>query len=260
MKKNVFLIIITVLTVICIIGGTFHHFGVFRKDSLNLTSSIKRGFKNGGLHFNFSHLDDEDEEIEDFDFDDDDPKSFDSEAISEFKELDVKMHVGGLKIERGNKWEIKSKYSRSYLKPAYDLKNGKLSISQPDFKRSRIGNQSARIVITVPFGTKIEKLSANIDVGAIELSGFDIGTGSIDTDVGAIAVSNVNFKDLDLDSDVGAVSIELVEPVENYDISIKSDVGGIVVDGKNVRRSYSQKGGKDKRLRINTDVGGIEVK
>ena len=57
MKKNVFLIIITVLTVICIIGGTFHHFGVFRKDSLNLTSSIKRGFKNGGLHFDFSLLD-----------------------------------------------------------------------------------------------------------------------------------------------------------------------------------------------------------
>jgi len=256
MKKNIFLIIITLVTVLCIVIGAFHHIGIPRKSVSSISSSIKRGLGSGNFKFDF---DDDEEEIEDFDFENDDPKSFDSETISEFKELEVKMKVGGLKIERGNKWEIKSKYTYKYLKPAYTLKNGKLSITQPNYKNQRVGNKSCRIVITVPFGTVLENLSLNMDVGAVDLSGFDIKKGSIDTDVGAISISNVNFNDLDLDSDVGAVAIELVEPVENYDININSDLGGITVDGKNVKHRYSQKGDMDKRLRINTDVGGVEV-
>lgn len=263
MKKNVFLIIITLITVLCIIVGSTHHLGISRKGYNSLSSSIRRGLSRSGLHFHFGDNDDDDfddDEIRDFDFDDDDPKSFDTETISEFKELDVNLKVGGITIERGNKWELRSKYSYDYLKPVYTLKNGKLSISQPGYKNQKLGTKTCRIVVTVPFGTELDKLNMNMDVGAVELSGFDIKKGSIDTDVGAIEISNVNFNDLDLDSDVGAVSIELVEPIENYDISINSDLGGIVVDGRNVKRRYSQKGDKDKRLRINTDVGGVEVK
>ena len=258
MKKNVFLIIITLITVFCIIVGSVHHLGVSRKSYNSVASSIRRGLSRGGLHFNFS--DDDFDEDEDYDEDDEDSKSFDTETISEFDELEVKLKVGGLKIERGNKWEIQARYAHSYLKPEYTLKNGKLKIVQPGIKNQHLNNKGCNVVIVVPFGTEIDKLNVKMDVGAVELSGFDIKSGSIDTDVGAIAISNVNFNDLDLDSDVGAVSVELVEPVEKYDININSDLGGIVIDGKNVKRRYSQKGDKDKRLRINTDVGGIEVK
>ena len=255
MKKNIFLIIITVITVMCIIIGTSHHLGLSRKGFSSVSQSIKRGLRSGRLPF-----DSDEEELEDFDFDNEDPKSFDAENIREFSELDVNIRVGSLTIERGNKWEIKSKYSYSFLKPVYTLKNGKLSITQPGYKKQHLNNKKCNIVITVPFGTKLDKLSIKLDVGAVELSGFDIIKGSIDTDVGAIAVNNVNFDELDLDSDVGAVSIELLEPAENYDVNINSDLGAIVVNGKNVRHRYVKKGSNNKRLRINTDVGGIEVK
>ena len=199
-------------------------------------------------------------DLDDFDFESDDPKSFDTATIGEFSELDVNLRVGGIKIERGNKWEIQAKYSKEYLKPSYTLKNRRLSISQPGYKNKNVGNNKCNIVITVPFGTELDKLSMSIDVGAVELSGFDIKKGSIDTDVGAIEIKNVGFEDFDLDSDVGAISIELVEPLETYNITVNSDLGGIVVDEKNVRRHYSQKGTSNKKLRIDTDVGGIEIK
>lgn len=258
MKRNIFLIIVTLLTVLCIIAGTRRHLGVSRKGFSSVTSSIRKGLRSGKLNFDFDKYEDLDEN--DFDSEDYDSKSFDTETISEFDELDVSLNVGGLKIERGNKWEIKSKYEFSFLKPVYSLKNGKLTITQPGYKKNHFTNKGCNVVITVPFGTELEKVSIKMDVGAVEISGLDIKKGSIDTDVGAIAISNVNFNDLDLDSDVGAVSIELVEPVEKYDINVNSDLGGIVVDGKKVKRRYSQKGDKNKRLRINTDVGGIEVK
>ena len=258
MKKNLFLIIITLITVLCIIIGASRHLGVPRKSYSSLASSIRKGFRSGRLHFNFN--DDDEDEMEDFDFDDEDPKSFDSEVISEFKELEINLKVGSLKIERGSKWEIQSKYSYSYLKPEYTLKNGKLVITQSGYKNQHVGNKNCNVVITVPFGTELDKVDIKMNVGAVELNGFDIKKGSIDTDVGAISIANVGFNDLDLDSDVGAVSIELLEPVENYTINVNSDLGGIVIDNKNVKRRYSQKGSKDKQLRINTDVGGIEVK
>ena len=258
MKKNLFLIIITLITVLCIIIGASRHLGVPRKSYSSLASSIRKGFRSGRLHFNFN--DDDEDEMEDFDFDDEDPKSFDSEVISEFKELEINLKVGSLKIERGSKWEIQSKYAYSYLKPEYTLKNEKLVITQSGYKNQHVGNKNCNVVITVPFGTELDKVDIKMNVGAVELNGFDIKKGSVDTDVGAISISNVDFKDLDLDSDVGAVSIELVEPVETYNINVNSDLGGIEINGRSEKRRYSQKGTKDKKLRIDTDVGGIEVK
>lgn len=261
MKKNIFLIVLTVVTIFCIIVGTTHHLGISRKSYSSVASSIRNSLRHGTFRFH-SNDDDEDfdDDFEDFDFESDDPKSFDTETISKFSELDVDLHVGGIKIERGNKWEIQAKYSKSFLKPVFTLKNERLSISQPGYRNKNVGNNKCNIVITVPFGTVLEKLSMDIDVGAVELSGFDIKKGSIDTDVGAISISGVDFNDLELDSDVGAVSIELVEPVEAYNITVNSDLGGIVIDEKNVKRHYSQKGTGNKKLRIDTDVGGIEIK
>ena len=76
MKKNLFLIIITLITVLCIIIGASRHLGVPRKSYSSLASSLRKGFRSGRFHFNFN--DDDEDEMEDFDFDDEDPKSFDS--------------------------------------------------------------------------------------------------------------------------------------------------------------------------------------
>ena len=260
MKKNIFLIVLKVITIFCIVFGTFHHLGISRKGYSSVASSIRNGLRSGNFHFDNNYDDYDDDDLESFDFENDDPKSFDTATIGEFNELDVNLKVGGIKIERGNKWEIKTKYSKEILKPYYTLKNGRLSISQPGYRNKSVGSNNCNIVITVPFGTELDKLSMNINVGAVELSGFDIKKGSIDTDVGAIEINNVGFDDLDLDSDVGAISVELVESLETYNITVNSDLGGVVIGEKNVKRHYSQKGTSNKKLRIDTDVGGIEVK
>ena len=148
MKKNVFLIVLAFVTIFCIVFGTFHHLGISRKGYSSVASSIRNGLRHGRLNFHFYDYDDEDEDL---DFDSYDPKSFDAETISEFKELDVKLSVGALKIERGNNWEIKSNYSKEYLKPSYTLKNGKLSIYQTAYRNKNGTNNKCNIVITVPF-------------------------------------------------------------------------------------------------------------
>ena len=254
MKRNIYLIILTVITIICIIAGGVFHVAVHEKDFNSISSSIKEGMRRGDFDS------DADQAWDDFDFDDSDSKAFDSEVIGEFTELNLHLKVGALKIERGNKWEIKSRYSQKKLKPLYSLKNKKLSISQPYYKNNVLANKNCRVIITVPFGVELDKLTANIDVGAIDLSGFDVKTASVDTNVGAISISNVGFKELDLESNVGAVSIELIEPIENYDLNISSELGAIEINGHNEKRKYSHKGNSNKRLRIRTDIGGIEVK
>ena len=256
MKRNTFLIIISAVTIICIIAGSIHHLGFVRKNRNSLRSSIKEHIRNGKLHFDDDYTD---EDWDDWNFEDEEVKDFTAEAIEEFEELDVKLNTGALKIERGNSWKIQTKYMNKHIMPENSVKNKKLTITQPNLRGRVLTNKNCAIIITVPFGTEIKKLTARLDVGAIELNGFDIGVGSVDTDVGAISITNVGFKELDLDSDVGAVSIDLIEPIENYDVKITSDLGGISIDGHHAKRKYIHNGNKNKSLRIHTDIGGIEV-
>ena len=132
MKRNIYLIILTGITVICIIAGAVRHIAVHKKDFSSIKSSIKEGIRSGDSEFDLDDYDDDYDKDDswddsDFDFDTADSKSFDSEVIGEFTELNVRLKVGALKIERGNKWEIKSRYSQKNLKPVYSLKNKKLS-------------------------------------------------------------------------------------------------------------------------------------
>lgn len=264
MNKKTFIIIISCVTIACIIAGAYINLGhvgrtvssVGRSVSRSVRKSIKDA-KNGEYDYDYDFDDDYD-----FDIDGDDAvigtKTFEN-ALEAFEAVNIDAKVMGVSIERGNRFEISGSYTRAALKPGFKVSGGTLRITQPEYKRKLVTNGNCKIVITVPFGTKLETINANIDVGAIELNGIDAEEIEINTDVGAIALSNVEFQWLKANSDVGAVSVHLTQPINEYTIDAKSDVGGIQVDGASIKRKYYRQGSTDKRIKIKTDVGGIEI-
>lgn len=265
MNRKLFLIIISSVTVLCIILGACIHLGHAWSGSVksvgkSVSKAVRQGIK-VTRSYDF-HIDDDEDEL-DIDIDDEDAesgtKNF-SNTLSQFDSVEIDANVMGVKIERGNSFEISGSYTKTHLKPNVNITGGTLRISQPDYRRNRVTNGNCKIVITVPFGTRMDSFNAGIDVGAVSLKGIDIEDIQIKTDVGAIAVENVKFNELNATSDVGAVSVELTDSVNEYNIDIKSDVGGIQVDNRNVKRKYSQSGSTNKKIKIRTDVGGIEVK
>ena len=263
MKKSVYLIILAVVTIFCIIFGAFINLRFagrgFNKVKKAITKSIEDGFDyDSDTDIEF------DDDFEDI-FDDDDDYDentigFDSKTLEAFDQLVIDASVLGVIVERGTSYSITAKYNNSRLKPEYSLKDGRLYITQRVKRRNFVGNNTSKVVVTVPYNTSLDKIDIDIDVGAVEMSGFDVDNANIRTDVGAVAVSKLDFKDLVIKSDVGAVAVELLEDVTKYDISAKSDVGGIQVDNASVKRRYSNEGTNGKKLRINTNVGGIEIK
>ena len=259
MKKSIYLIIISAITIVCILIGAFSNLGYSRRGFKNVKRAIEKTFSSGEYEYDY----DADTDLI-FDDDDDDfdegTLEFDDEELSKFDTVAVEGSVLGLVIERGKSYSISSKYSRQTLKPEYSLRDGKLYIKQRIKRKSLIGNNKCEVKITVPFGVTLKKLDVDVDVGAVELSGFDVDTASVRTDVGAVAVSKLDFNDLYIKSDVGAVAIELLDDMEVYNIDASSDIGAIQIGNSAVKRRFSQKGSSSKSLRLKTNVGGIEIK
>ena len=270
MKKNIFIIIITCITVFCIILGSYLHFGYRNKGIRKLSSTISRSVRDAIRDAKNDSLDylDDDYDDEDYDDDEDESEDFstwsksDSEDLEAFSKIEINAKVMGITVERGNRYSIKTTFSNEKLRPAFTVSGGTLKVNQPSYKRRSlsVGNQKCSVVITLPFGAVINNLDVNVDVGALELDNIDITKGSINNDVGAVSIENVDFEDLNIHSDVGAVSVILMQPSGNYNMNIKSDVGGIQVDNKAFKRRYNQQGSSNKSLTIKTDVGGIEIK
>ena len=264
MNKRTFMIIISCVTIFCIIAGAFinlRHVGpsvskVGRSVSRSVRNSIKNA-RNNDYDYDFDDDFDMDLELDDLDSDPG-AKKF-TNTLESFEEVSINAKVMGVTIERGNRFEVSGSYTKAALKPNISVSGGTLKISQPDYKYKMVTNGNCKIAITVPFGTQLESINANIDVGAIELKGIDVEDIDLNTDVGAIAVNNVEFNELKANSDVGAVALELTKPLSEYNIDARSDVGAIQVDGASVKRKYNRQGSTNKRIKIKTDVGGIDI-
>lgn len=250
MKKNTYLIIITLVTVLCIIIGAFINLRFAGRGFAKAKNAIRKSFAEDDYDFDID---------DDYNFDDD-TIVYDSEDLEPFHTVSVQGSVLAVVIERGNSYSISTKYSMKRLKPEYSLNNGRLSVVQKTKRKSVMGNNNCKVTITVPYGVTLDKLDIDVDVGAIELSGFDVDTCSISTDVGAVALSKLDFKNMKIKSDVGAVSVELIEDVSLYEIDSSSDLGAIEINGNHAKRKYSQTGSNGKKLKIQTDIGGIEIK
>ena len=267
MKKTTYLVIIAAVTVFCIIFGAFFNLRYVGRGLKGARKAIKNSFKyEYNSDSDYDYDDDTDLDFDDYEWDDDDDDdfeenttAFDSETVEKFNTISIEGSVLAIEILRGNSYTISSRYTSSRLKPEYSLRNGKLFIVQHAGKRRVVGNHKCSIKITVPYGVTIDNLDIDINVGAVQLSGFDVKNASVHTDVGAISIEKLDFDDMYIKSDVGAVAIELLDDERNYEINARSDVGGITVDGNSVKRRYSHKGTNNKQLRIKTSVGGVEI-
>ncbi len=252
MNKKTFLIIISCVTIVCIVVGACIHL----RFAVPTFSSVRRSISRA-VEESFDSIEDADEYGE-YDFL---PETHNfSSPIQEFDSIVIDAKVMGITVERANRFEISGTYAKEALKPSFSVSGGTLKITQPNNKVKLVTNGNCKIVITVPYGTKLDSADINVDVGAVALKGIDVEDAQINTDVGAIAIENVEFREIRANSDVGAVSVELAQPISEYNIDAKSDVGAIQVNGSNAKRKYSQTGSTNKRIKIKTDVGGIDIK
>lgn len=265
-RKNIWMAVLTVITVCCVIGGTFYHAGIF------------------GLQDRFHFRDDKTINV-----------STDLEA---FCAIDVDADMMDLSIEKGDRFYIDGKYT-DVLQFEYEVKDKTLYIKGKTVRKAFLrgnGNYKCNITLTVPENTTMDSMEiklamgninvenitsidckaltnmgncifekcsfgeADIDtnMGEITIKDTDLGESEIDNNMGSIKMERCIFQDLDVDNSMGEISIDINQNIDEYQIDLKAEMGDVRVNGQSEGTKYRQSGNNGK-LTASTSMGSVTL-
>ena len=236
MKKNVYLIILTLITIICIVGGTCYH------------------LVGWGVSF-LSHL-----PFASFYSDSDDTESSgttlstDTVSLPSFNTVKIDSKVMNLSIEKGDDYSIQCD-STEKLNPKYEIKDNTLIVSQK--QKIKIHNfmntQKCSVHITIPEDTTLELINVDGATGDINLSNLDVTTLKIDNSVGDVKMDDCKTDSIDIDTSTGDVKLNGCEANE---INVDTSVGDTVIKDIIFEKLYVDGSVGDVKVSSSKDLSG----
>lgn len=286
MKRNVYLILLTIITIICIIAGTCYHlvrFGLSVAEGLPSLQSIIEAVTDW----------DDDDDWDD-DWGDDDTKTDAAPAASKnnankstsaketldaFTSIQADLRIADLKIVSGTANSITYKASSKRFIPKYEIKNNCLTIQQAQKGTVSLGvhkKQGCTITITVADSLDHVKIQADVgditfsdqnitgldlsaDVGDIDLENCMFDKSTLEANIGDVDIKNCSFTTMDISNDVGDVDFDSKEDLSDYQIDLDTDLGDVSVNAKSYHHSYSHDGKTKHALTVSNDTGDIDL-
>lgn len=240
MKKNIYIAVISSLTVFCIIYGTWINVSGFFNTTKN---HIWRGFNNIKIYDTS---------------DSNNGNKNDQMTLEAFSEISININIGEVKIEEGSDYSIKYAVSSNWLIPKFEVSNGILSISQPS-KKNKGGNNNCSITITVPSTCELKKSDIDVDIGDIKISGINSKEIKADVNIGELKIADCEFDSAVVEVDVGDIRISGLHDIESYSYDLKASIGDVKCNG-NQKRQYKSTGTDSKKyIRADVDVGDIKI-
>lgn len=253
MNKNLYLIILTIVTAVCILFGSCYHL-----------TKWGIGFASKFLPFiSF-------EEADNWSYTDSDDIQLDA-----FSAISVDASVMKLTVRPGEKTSLSYRCTKN-LEPHWEVEDGTLFITQKAVKAT--GKNECSVTLTVPSDTVYSKididlsvgdidikdlngehLRVNANVGDLDLANLSFSKIELDTNVSDVDVDNCQFDRLNIDANVGDVDVESAEDLSDYSIDLNTNIGSVSVNGQHHRREFSQKGTSGKSITIDTDAGDIDL-
>ena len=279
MKKNVYLIILTIVTVICIIGGTCYH------------------LVGWGVSF-LSHL-----PFASFYSDSDDTESSGTTlstgtvSLPSFNTVKIDSKVMNLSIEKGDDYSIQCDADEK-LNPKYEIKDNTLIVSQKQKIKVHnfMKNPKCSVHITIPEDTTLELINIDGATGDISLSNLDVTTLKIDNSVGDVKMDNCKiasigidtstgdvklndcdaneidvdtsvgdtvikdniFEKLYVDGSVGDVKVSSSKDLSDYAYDLDTSIGDVSINGVSHKKEYQQKGTGGK-ITVDNSTGDISI-
>ena len=256
MKKNIYLTILTIVTVLCIIGGTCYHvigWGV------SLAEHFVPFFKSQQEETSTKQ------------------SSADNTKLDAFSNISVDVKVMDLTLTKGSDFSISYSASEK-LVPEYDVDDGTLVLTQKGLKADSLMGMNSKkcsVTITVPEDLQTVDINANVgdinvnqitaenlflnaNVGDIDVNACSFEKVVSDANVGDVDFENTSFQNMEISNDVGDVSVS-AKALSDYQMDLTTDVGEVSVNDNNYRKSYNQSGDSNCKLVIDNNTGDIEV-
>ncbi|MGN0414791.1 MAG: DUF4097 family beta strand repeat-containing protein [Agathobacter sp.] len=256
MKKNIYLTVLTIVTVICVIAGSCYHIIGW---GVSLADHFVPFFKLKQTEISTKQL------------------TADNTKLNAFSDISVDVKVMDLTLTQGSDFTISYSASEK-LVPEYDVDDGTLILTQKGLKSDHLmGMDSKKCSVTITVPEDLQTIDINANVGDIDLNQITAESLSLDANVGDIDVSdcsfekvvsdanvgdidfeNSGFQNMEISNDVGDVSVSGID-LSDYQLELSTDVGEVSVNDKNYRKSYEQSGNSGCKLTIDNSTGNIEV-
>lgn len=223
-KRNLYFLIIGIITVTCIIAGSVYH--------LNKISNYLKD--NDEIEYS--------EEIE----------------LNDFNNISIDGKVLKVVIKSGDSFNYEIDCTKERLIPSVSISKNILEIKQDNIGHIH-SNNNCKITITIPRDKILGDIDIDVNVGEIEISDISANDVDIENNVGEIKIKDVTFEKLEADSNVGEISLYGVNDLSNYNLSFNSNIGPIKVGNNKFKGSYTNTVNSLKEITLSTNVGNINV-
>ena len=170
-SSEIIIIVLSIITVLAIIGGVYFH--VFRERAFVLDTSA--------------------------------PVTATVEPEGELKELYIQTDYGNMTIFSGSKLSVSYSMPEK-LVPKVELSNGRLTIESPKNKVSLLpfgGKQNYYINLTIPENTELDRFSLELDAGNLDIDGLSGKLVGIEVDAGNVNLKSCTAENLGVELDAG---------------------------------------------------------
>lgn len=266
MNRKAYLIIITVATVICIIGGTLYHVAGFLSYRPN---SSETSYK------------------EDL-------------TASNIRNINIDMDAMAVRFEEGDTLSY-SYDGPDNLTPTVDISGDTITIESHGKIKIGFGvnnNDGGQFIIYVPKGTSFKRVNINLDFGDIQIknlicesldveadagnveineSEFDnsdieaalgniethntlLGASNISCDMGNVEIYDADINSLNISNDLGNTEVYLIGRESDYKFDLSVDLGSLEFNGKKLRGNFNSEVSEGKPVTIENDMGNITVR
>ncbi|MCR5157300.1 MAG: DUF4097 domain-containing protein [Butyrivibrio sp.] len=251
-----FMSVLGLVTIVCIIAGTYMHVGgglsFFDKPIISLGSGSDKSSEGKDISF--------------------------SENYENVNKLDINMAFGDVTIIEGSDLNVNFE-GHSDLKPEVKVEDGKLEIKQKKnikVKALDFNKYKSELTVTIPSSAELDEVETELDMGDCKIKDFsckklkaDMSMGNLeikdvtaetieaDNDMGDCKIFDSYFDRLKGNCDMGNIHVELSDDTDNYGITAKVDMGEVKIDGNHEGNSYSSKG--DKTIELKVAMGDISV-
>lgn len=264
--KNIYMTVITIITVCCVVCGTLYHVGGFWAE---LPFFGSRKTADMGVD------------------------------LEEFNSIDFDMDWASVSVVAGDKFALSCEYTEG-MEPVYKVENnGTLSIRQKQKRATRwfgMGGEQCSVTLTVPEKTALDNVKIETAFGDIEIDGitaskceaqadmgkcvvknssFDktdaytnmgdvslddsaLGMAEAGSDMGEIKVRDCTFSGLDAETSMGGVTVSTAQELDGYEMALETSMGDVSVNGDDEGTKYKQKG-KDGSIKLTSDMGSVRL-
>ena len=239
MKRNVYLIILTIITILCIIAGTGYHLVRFGISVAGGLLPSMQTFMDAVLDWNNDDSSDNTESAAST------KTVSSSQNLDAFTSIQADMNVMDLNVVSGDSYSIQYKASKKFV-PEFEVKNNCLTIKQLQNVSFFPATRNAKCTVTVTVADSLDSVKIQSAVGDITLLDQTITTFSLYTDAVDIDLENCAFGKSTFETDVGDFKLKNCTFTA---LSLYADAGDI-----DLENCASDKG------TIETDAGDIDLK